>query len=82
MLKLFLITLILIGAAVAAIAIKMFLKKNGEFKKYCATIEFENGEKIGCVCTSQKHEDCKYYALHHPEEYTKSKQQNNDQKNN
>jgi hypothetical protein len=50
--QLFLITLGLLALALVGIAIKMFVKKGGEFKKQCATIEFESGEKIGCVCNS------------------------------
>ena len=63
--QLFLITLALLTLAVAGIAIKMFVRKNGEFKKKCASIEFESGEKIGCVCDSERPEDCKYYDAHH-----------------
>jgi len=63
--QLFLLTLALLALALAGIAIKMFVKKGGEFKKQCLTIEFESGEKIGCVCDSERHEDCKYYEIHH-----------------
>jgi hypothetical protein len=63
--QLFLITAGLIAVAIAGIAIKMFVRKDGEFKKQCATIEFETGERVGCVCTSERHEDCQYYELHH-----------------
>ena len=62
---LFLLTLALLTLAIAGIAIKMFVRKGGEFKKQCATIEFESGEKVGCVCDSERHEDCKYYTIHH-----------------
>ena len=65
--KLFLITLGLLSLAFAGIAIKMFVRKGGEFKKQCLTIEFESGEKIGCVCDSERHEDCIYYKVHHGE---------------
>jgi hypothetical protein len=63
--QLFLITLGLLTLALLGIAIKMFVKKDGEFKKQCLTIEFESGEKIGCICDSERHEDCKYYEIHH-----------------
>ncbi|MCL2682554.1 MAG: hypothetical protein FWE63_03580 [Bacteroidales bacterium] len=63
--QLFLLTVGILTLALAGIAIKMFVKKGGEFKKQCATIEFESGEKIGCVCDSERHEDCKYYDVHH-----------------
>jgi hypothetical protein len=63
--QLFLITLGLLTLALIGIAIKMFVKKGGEFKKQCLSIEFESGEKIGCVCDSERHEDCEYYEVHH-----------------
>lgn len=67
MLSLFLLTLGLLFLAFAAIAVKLILQKNGKFVKTCASIEFENGETIGCVCKSKtgKHEDCPNYELHH-----------------
>ncbi len=68
--QVFLLTFALLALAIGGIAIKMFVKKNGEFKKQCATIEFETGEKIGCVCDSERHEDCKYYELHHGKKST------------
>ena len=76
--QLFLLTLALLTLAIAGIAIKMFVRKGGEFKKQCATIEFESGEKVGCICDSEQHEDCKYYRIHH-NQTTKStiKQLNN-----
>ena len=63
--ELFLISLALIAVAFVGIAIKMFVRKGGQFEKQCLTIEFETGEKIGCVCTAEKHEDCIYYKAHH-----------------
>lgn len=51
--------------AFAGIAIKMFVRKGGEFKKQCLTIEFDSGEKIGCICDAERHEDCQYYEVHH-----------------
>lgn len=41
---------ILIGLAVAGIAIKMFLKKGGEFKKQCSVKDPNTGESLGCSC--------------------------------
>lgn len=48
--KLLLLSIILIAIAVAGIAIKMFIKKGGEFKKQCATVDPETGTKLGCSC--------------------------------
>lgn len=49
-LKLILITVVLLAIAFAAIGIKMFLKKNGEFKKQCGSVNPKTGERIGCSC--------------------------------
>lgn len=68
---LIIITIVLLALSVGGIAIKMFVKKDGEFRKHCTGIEFEDGEKVRCFCNSEKHEDCQYYAQHHPEEYAK-----------
>ncbi len=48
--KLLLISAVLIGIAIAGIAIKMFLQKDGEFKKQCGSTDPATGQKIGCTC--------------------------------
>jgi len=48
-LKLILLSIIIIGLAFAGIAIKMFVLKNGEFKKQCSSVD-ANGQKLGCGC--------------------------------
>lgn len=50
MLKVILITSVLLAIAISAIAIKMFVKKGGEFKKQCSTIDPETGQAVGCTC--------------------------------
>ena len=50
MLKLILITAVLLAIAIAGIAIKMFVKKDGEFKKSCSSVHPETGERMGCSC--------------------------------
>ncbi len=52
--KLLLLSIILLAIAVAGIAIKMFIKKGGEFKKQCATIDPKTGDKLGCTCKRSK----------------------------
>ncbi len=49
-LKVILITVVLLALAIAGIAIKMFLKKGGEFKKQCSSVDPDTGERIGCTC--------------------------------
>lgn len=65
---LFVITFIFLSLAILGIAIRMLLIKGSNVSKACAHIEFENGEKVGCVCKSPtgKHEDCIYFSQHHP----------------
>lgn len=50
MLKLILITAALLALAFAGIAIKMFVKKDGEFKKSCSSVHPKTGERMGCSC--------------------------------
>ena len=48
--KVLLITIVLLALAISGIAIKMFLKKGGEFKKQCSSVDPETGERFGCNC--------------------------------
>lgn len=48
-LKLILLSTVIIGIALAGIAIKMFVLKNGEFKKQCSSVDAQ-GNKMGCSC--------------------------------
>jgi len=50
MLKVVILSVVLIGLAIAAIAIKLFVKKDGEFKKSCSTVDPATGERLGCTC--------------------------------
>ena len=43
-------TVVLLGLAIAAIAIKMFVKKGGEFKKQCSSVDPDTGARFGCTC--------------------------------
>ena len=49
-LKILIISVVLIGLAIAGIAVKMFLKKGGEFKKQCSSVDPDTGERFGCTC--------------------------------
>ncbi|MCP4551938.1 MAG: membrane or secreted protein [Bacteroidetes bacterium] len=53
LLKLILITVVLMALAFAFIGIKMFIKRGGEFKKQCSTIDPETGDRFGCTCGNQ-----------------------------
>jgi hypothetical protein len=58
MFKLFLLALILVGIAVAGIAIKMFVVKNGQFKKQCSSLDPATGKAVGCTCKSDTEDQC------------------------
>lgn len=53
-LKILLITIVLLALAISGIAIKMFLKKGGEFKKQCSSVDPDTGERFGCTCGKEK----------------------------
>ena len=48
--KIILISVMLVAIAISGIAIKMFLKKGGEFKKQCGSVDPVTGEHIECSC--------------------------------
>ncbi len=52
-LKLLLLTIGLLAFAFAGFAIKMFFKKNGEFKKQCSSVDPNTGKRLGCSCEGQ-----------------------------
>jgi len=58
MFKLILISVILVALAIGLIAIKMFVKKGGEFKKSCSSVDPDTGERYGCTCGKSKAEQC------------------------
>ena len=67
-LKILLITIVLLALAISGIAIKMFLKKGGEFKKQCSSVDPETGERFGCTCgAADDGTDCENKSDHHHE---------------
>ncbi len=58
-LKLLLLSVILVAVALAGIAIKMFVKKGGEFKKQCSSVDPYTGQRLGCSCESGPKESCR-----------------------
>lgn len=57
-LKVVLLAVIIIGLSIAGIAIKMFLKKDGEFKKSCSSVDPATGERYGCSCGKAEGSTC------------------------
>jgi len=66
MFKLLLISIILVAFAIAAIAIKMFVQKGGQFSKSCSSVDTTTGERIGCDCGNPGDDkNCVNYEKHH-----------------
>lgn len=71
-LVLFIITAVLLLLSFCFIGIKMFLKKNGEFKKQCSSVDPLTGERIGCTCGKKSvYDECKSPKKYQPLEITK-----------
>jgi hypothetical protein len=51
--KLLLISIVFMAIAFAGFAVKMFFKKDGEFKKQCSTVDPHTGKNLGCTCAGQ-----------------------------
>jgi len=51
--KLILLTILIIGISFAGIAVKMFFKKGGEFRKSCSSVDPVTGTRLGCSCESE-----------------------------
>ncbi len=58
MINLFVITIVLLGLAIGGIAIKMFLKKDGEFQKVCGSVDPDTGQRLSCSCGKSSDEMC------------------------
>ncbi len=58
-LKILLVSVVILALAFAGFAVKMFFKKDGEFKKQCSSVNPKTGQAIGCVCGSEGDEKCK-----------------------
>ncbi|HOW26249.1 MAG TPA: hypothetical protein PK711_11340 [Bacteroidales bacterium] len=50
MINVLLFAIILLALAFAGIAIKMFLKKGGQFEKRCGSADVKTGERMACSC--------------------------------
>ena len=58
-LKILLITIVFLALAFAGFAVKMFFRKDGEFKKSCSSVHPDTGERLGCVCGGEGDASCK-----------------------
>lgn len=57
-LKLLLISVVFLAIAFAGFAIKMFIQKDGEFKKECSSVDPKTGKKLGCGCNGEGDGSC------------------------
>lgn len=58
--QVFLLALVLVGIAIAGIAIKMFFIPGSTFKKTCGSqFDPKSGKALACTCHSAAPEDCK-----------------------
>ena len=72
LLLIFAITAILLLISFCFIGIKMFLKKGGEFKKQCSSVDPLTGERIGCSCGKKSvYDECKAPKRYSPLEINK-----------
>ncbi len=57
-LKILLAAIILVGLSWMAIAIKMFIQKNGKFSKSCQSVDAKTGKPVSCSCDLGKSVNC------------------------
>lgn len=58
MLKLILVAVVLTGIAFAGIAIRMFLLKDGQFRKSCSSVDPHTGKAMDCSCGGGTNDTC------------------------
>ncbi|MBK7173036.1 MAG: membrane or secreted protein [Bacteroidales bacterium] len=58
MLKLIIVAVILVGLSIAGIAIRLFLVKDGDFRKSCSSVDPATGQKLGCSCEGSNESSC------------------------
>ena len=66
LLAVILISFLLLAVAFAGIAVKIIVKKHGEFKRHCANADPYTGERSGCVCGKLITDNCKDGPRYHP----------------
>ena len=63
--------LVAVALAIVGLGIKMFVQKNGEFKRHCSSVDPYTGERSGCVCGKTVFDNCKTSPKYHPLEVNK-----------
>ena len=50
----------------AGLGVKMIVKKNGEFKRHCSSMDPYTGQGAGCVCAKAANAKCKNAERYSP----------------
>lgn len=58
--------IIIVALCFAGLGIKMIFKKNGEFKRHCASVDPYTGQRSGCVCGKTVSDTCDDSPEYHP----------------
>jgi hypothetical protein len=58
MLKLIIVAIVLVGLSIAGIAIRLFLIKDGNFRKSCSSVDPDTGQKLDCTCEGSNESGC------------------------
>ena len=61
-----LLAVALVALMFAGLGVKMFFKKNGEFKRHCSSVDPYTGKRSGCVCAKSAYDKCKGAPSYHP----------------
>lgn len=49
---------VLLGIAIAGIAVRLFFVKGSEFRKSCSSVDPGTGQKLGCTCGGEAEGSC------------------------
>lgn len=52
------LALAIVALSFAGIAVKIIVKKNGEFKRHCSSVDPYTGQRSGCVCARKVSDPC------------------------
>lgn len=50
----------------AGLGVKMIVKKNGEFKRHCSSMDPYTGQGAGCICAKAANAKCKNAERYSP----------------
>lgn len=66
LLTVILLSSLLLAIGFAGIAVKILVKKKGEFKRHCSSADPYTGKRNGCVCGKLITDTCKDSPRYHP----------------